>query len=177
MEFLETFGCIWSSKEVIRVIFGRALPGATSRSDYMKSLWHISRSDLFRATQPGRSRGDDPGTTSSERHSQVAREETTQERPLAATCRGRSASICLAEFMFSKGLLVISLCTFLLFKTYVLSTFGSHQTDYLWILEKNNQKPLGKVYLLDSLDHMLFCWSLIYYMYFSTWLIWNPVWV
>ncbi|KAF2553250.1 hypothetical protein F2Q68_00033979 [Brassica cretica] len=30
MEFLETFGCIWSSKEVIRVIFGRALPGATT---------------------------------------------------------------------------------------------------------------------------------------------------
>ncbi|KAF2601673.1 hypothetical protein F2Q70_00024972 [Brassica cretica] len=38
MEFLETFGYIWSSREVIRVIFGRALPGATSRSDYMKSL-------------------------------------------------------------------------------------------------------------------------------------------
>ena len=52
MEFLETFGCIWSSKEVIRVIFGRALPGATSperlsqvtparatyRSDAMNSL-------------------------------------------------------------------------------------------------------------------------------------------
>ncbi|KAF3537440.1 hypothetical protein F2Q69_00021722 [Brassica cretica] len=38
MEFLETFGYIWSSREVIRVIFGRALPGATFRSDYMKSL-------------------------------------------------------------------------------------------------------------------------------------------
>ncbi|KAF2543823.1 hypothetical protein F2Q68_00032164 [Brassica cretica] len=38
MKFLETFECIWSSREVIRVIFGRALPGATSRSDYMKSL-------------------------------------------------------------------------------------------------------------------------------------------
>ncbi|KAF3598806.1 hypothetical protein F2Q69_00034480 [Brassica cretica] len=44
MEFLETFGCIWSSKEVIRVIFGRALPArATSpkrpaQSDYLKSL-------------------------------------------------------------------------------------------------------------------------------------------
>uniref|UniRef100_A0A0D2ZUK7 Uncharacterized protein n=1 Tax=Brassica oleracea var. oleracea TaxID=109376 RepID=A0A0D2ZUK7_BRAOL len=38
MEFLETFGYIWSSRKVIRVIFGRALPGATSRSDYMKSL-------------------------------------------------------------------------------------------------------------------------------------------
>ncbi|KAF3535546.1 hypothetical protein F2Q69_00020472 [Brassica cretica] len=74
-----------------------------------------------RATRPGRSRGDDPGATSSERHSQVAREETTRERrlqsdtaiareettrerSLAATCRGHSASICLAEFMFSQGL-------------------------------------------------------------------------
>ncbi|KAF3499524.1 hypothetical protein F2Q69_00043783 [Brassica cretica] len=25
MEFLETFGCIWSSKEVIKVIIGRAV--------------------------------------------------------------------------------------------------------------------------------------------------------
>ncbi|WZZ63540.1 hypothetical protein YC2023_074910 [Brassica napus] len=47
MEFLETFGYIWSSREVIRVIFGRALLGATSRSDYMKSLArHPSQSDL-----------------------------------------------------------------------------------------------------------------------------------
>ncbi|KAF3494382.1 hypothetical protein DY000_02053812 [Brassica cretica] len=27
MEFLETFGCIWSSKEVIKVIIGRAIQG------------------------------------------------------------------------------------------------------------------------------------------------------
>ncbi|KAF2538994.1 hypothetical protein F2Q68_00020706 [Brassica cretica] len=37
MEFLETFGCIWSSKEVIKVIIGRAVhgsdpTGATPRS-------------------------------------------------------------------------------------------------------------------------------------------------
>ena len=63
----------------------------------------LAGSDVFRATQPSRSRRNDPGATSSERHSQVAREETTRERPLAATCRGRSASICLAEFMFSQG--------------------------------------------------------------------------
>ncbi|KAF3597350.1 hypothetical protein DY000_02021536 [Brassica cretica] len=56
MKFLETFGCIWSSKEVIRVIFGRALPGATSRSDYMKSLCTTSRSDFPRATERSRSR-------------------------------------------------------------------------------------------------------------------------
>ncbi|KAF3611618.1 hypothetical protein DY000_02048712 [Brassica cretica] len=71
MEFLETFGCIWSSKEVIRVIFGRALPGATSRSDYMKSLCTTSRSDFPRETARNRSRmwcGDTkiehPGATS-----------------------------------------------------------------------------------------------------------------
>ncbi|KAG5397990.1 hypothetical protein IGI04_019804 [Brassica rapa subsp. trilocularis] len=56
MEFLETFGYIWSSKEVIRVVFGRALPGATSQSDYMRSLCTTSRSDSSRATARSRSR-------------------------------------------------------------------------------------------------------------------------
>ncbi|KAF3604064.1 hypothetical protein F2Q69_00038460 [Brassica cretica] len=56
MEFLKTFECILSSKEVIRVIFGRALPGATSRSDYMKSLCTTSRSDFPRETARSRSR-------------------------------------------------------------------------------------------------------------------------
>ncbi|KAG5383138.1 hypothetical protein IGI04_034608 [Brassica rapa subsp. trilocularis] len=42
MEFLETFGCIWSSKEVIRVVFGRALPGATSRSDFSERLHEVA---------------------------------------------------------------------------------------------------------------------------------------
>ncbi|KAF2586284.1 hypothetical protein F2Q70_00037367 [Brassica cretica] len=28
MEFLETFGCVWSSKEVIKVIIGRAMHGS-----------------------------------------------------------------------------------------------------------------------------------------------------
>ncbi|KAF2578369.1 hypothetical protein F2Q68_00005104 [Brassica cretica] len=70
MEFLETFGCIWSSKEVIRVIFGRALPGATSRSDYMKSLCTTSRSDL-----PERRVEVAPDVQSDqlERHTKVAR--------------------------------------------------------------------------------------------------------
>ena len=56
MEFLETFGCIWSSKEVIKVIIGRAerwerLPGATpaSRSDLP------FQSDLTRAMRRSRS--------------------------------------------------------------------------------------------------------------------------
>ncbi|KAG5411756.1 hypothetical protein IGI04_008075 [Brassica rapa subsp. trilocularis] len=96
MEFLETFGCIWSSKEVIRVVFGRALPGATSRSDYMRSLCTTSRSDSSRAT--ARSRSHDPGATSQsdlprslpiqsdplERHTIVARDLSpgdTKNRP------------------------------------------------------------------------------------------------
>ncbi|KAF2603021.1 hypothetical protein F2Q70_00026678 [Brassica cretica] len=56
MKFLETFGCIWSSKEVIIMIFGRALPGATSGSDYMKSLCTTSQSSFPRATARSRSR-------------------------------------------------------------------------------------------------------------------------
>ena len=79
MEFLETFGSIWSSKEVIRVIFGRALPGATSRSDYMKSLCTTSRSDFPRATARSRSR------FHVRRHTDL-----TLERPPRATCRSRS---------------------------------------------------------------------------------------
>ncbi|KAF2580927.1 hypothetical protein F2Q68_00002616 [Brassica cretica] len=69
MEFLETFGCIWSSKEVIRVIFGRALPGATSpeqlsqvaparatyRSDAMNSLALYALEQPPRATRRSRS--------------------------------------------------------------------------------------------------------------------------
>ncbi|KAG5379100.1 hypothetical protein IGI04_026942 [Brassica rapa subsp. trilocularis] len=74
MEFLETFGCIWSSKEVIRVVFGRALPGATSRSDYMRSLCTTSRSDSSRATARSHSR------FHIRRHTYL-----TLERPLRAT--------------------------------------------------------------------------------------------
>ncbi|KAF2557240.1 hypothetical protein F2Q68_00014649 [Brassica cretica] len=43
MEFLETFECIWSSKEVIKVIIGRAVHG----SDAMNSLCPTSQSDLL----------------------------------------------------------------------------------------------------------------------------------
>ena len=119
MEFLKTFGCIWSSKEVIRVIFGRALPGATSRSDYMKSLCTTSRSDFPRATARSRSRFHvrrhtdlTPGVTSQSdvpkslpmfratcwsdtpRSLASSRPETPKssilERPLRATYQGRS---------------------------------------------------------------------------------------
>ncbi|KAF3514619.1 hypothetical protein F2Q69_00003982 [Brassica cretica] len=79
MEFLQTFECIWSSKEVIRVIFGRALPGATSQSDYMKSLCTTSQSDFPRATARSRSR------FHVRRHTDL-----TLERPPRTTCRSRS---------------------------------------------------------------------------------------
>ncbi|KAF3601425.1 hypothetical protein F2Q69_00034434 [Brassica cretica] len=50
MEFLETFGCIWSSKEVIKVIIGRAvhgsdLTGATPRSRYDTPSERLGQSD------------------------------------------------------------------------------------------------------------------------------------
>ncbi|KAF3604130.1 hypothetical protein F2Q69_00035458 [Brassica cretica] len=70
MEFLETLGCIWSSKEAKSLqLLERPVQSDTARS--------LARND--------------PGATSSERHSQVAREETTRERPLAATCRALTA--------------------------------------------------------------------------------------
>ncbi|KAF3517786.1 hypothetical protein DY000_02059789 [Brassica cretica] len=115
MEFLETFGCIWSSKEVFKVIIGRAAHGSDQ-----SGATPSSRSDLpIGATLPERQRGvarvfitrrreNESGVTSPERHHQVAlislserpyqsnREEslafsspgdakTSPERPLAAT--------------------------------------------------------------------------------------------
>ncbi|KAG5398101.1 hypothetical protein IGI04_019915 [Brassica rapa subsp. trilocularis] len=123
MEFLETFGCIWSSKEVFKVIIGRA----AHESD-QSGATQSSRSDLpIRATLPERQGGvarvfitrrreNESGATSPERHNQVAlislserpyqsdMEEllafssprdarTSPERPLAATQRGRSRSL------------------------------------------------------------------------------------
>ncbi|KAF3554235.1 hypothetical protein F2Q69_00010975 [Brassica cretica] len=54
MEFLETFGCIWSSKEVIKVIIGREGHGS-DRSDATKSLCPTSQSDLTGVTPRSRS--------------------------------------------------------------------------------------------------------------------------
>uniref|UniRef100_A0A0D3ASV1 Uncharacterized protein n=1 Tax=Brassica oleracea var. oleracea TaxID=109376 RepID=A0A0D3ASV1_BRAOL len=119
MEFLETFGCIWSSKEVFKVIIGRAAHGSDQ-----SGATPSSRSDLpIGATLPERQGGvarvfitrrreNKSGATSPERHHQVAlislserpyqsdREEslvfsspgdarTSPERPLAATQRVR----------------------------------------------------------------------------------------
>ncbi|WZZ08413.1 hypothetical protein YC2023_094334 [Brassica napus] len=74
MEFLETFGCIWSSKEVIRVVFGRALPGATSRSDgsdVLKSLPKL-------------------GATLPERQGEVARHFGSRKHEIALGATSRS---------------------------------------------------------------------------------------
>ncbi|KAF3539784.1 hypothetical protein F2Q69_00021965 [Brassica cretica] len=53
MEFLETFGCIWSSKEVFKVIIGRAAHGSDQ-----SGATPSSRSDLpIGATLPERQGG------------------------------------------------------------------------------------------------------------------------
>ncbi|CAF1823346.1 unnamed protein product [Brassica napus] len=96
-------------------------------SDTARSLAKSGPERRLAATPPGRSR--------------------SLERPPGATNRGRGApSVCSNSFLL-KGLLVISLCTFLLLKTYVLSTFGSHQTDYLC----SKKKPLESSSLESSL--------------------------
>ena len=56
MEFLETFGCIWSSKGGDQSDLWTSTAGATSRSDGMRSLCTTSRSDSSRATAQSRSR-------------------------------------------------------------------------------------------------------------------------
>ncbi|WZZ40587.1 hypothetical protein YC2023_036846 [Brassica napus] len=121
MEFLETFGCNWSPKEVFKVIIGRA-PYRSDQSGATPS----SRSDLpIRATGKSRSRFDHPeidtarslpkhgATTRSDtarslpKHGATTRSDerrslafsslgnarTSPERPLAATQRGRSRSM------------------------------------------------------------------------------------
>ena len=121
MEFLETFGCNWSPKEVFKVIIGRA-PYRSDQSGATPS----SRSDLpIRATLPERQgrvarvlitrrRENESGATSRSdtarslpKHGATTRSDerrslafsslgnarTSPERPLAATQRGRSRSM------------------------------------------------------------------------------------
>ncbi|KAF3592474.1 hypothetical protein DY000_02024878 [Brassica cretica] len=88
-------------------------PGATSRSDPSGSLPKPG------ATLPQR-RGEVarvfiPWSDQSQRPLQVAPEETTRERLLAATTGGRSRPIVYPNSFLLKGLLVISLCTFYTF--------------------------------------------------------------
>ncbi|KAF3598399.1 hypothetical protein F2Q69_00033869 [Brassica cretica] len=81
MEFLETFRCIWSSKEVIKVIIRRAMHG----SDLPERRHELARHLRFEAT----SQSDKAKSLQlleqphhSDTQSQVAREETTRERRL-----------------------------------------------------------------------------------------------
>uniref|UniRef100_A0A0D3EBQ0 Uncharacterized protein n=1 Tax=Brassica oleracea var. oleracea TaxID=109376 RepID=A0A0D3EBQ0_BRAOL len=113
MEFLETFGCIWSSKKVIWVIIGRAEQGSdiTERrhevapnylserprwSDPEKSLAISSRwkpktdpERSIRATTPGRSRSPERlGQSDTPRSlAFLSRDDNTMEpeRPLRST--------------------------------------------------------------------------------------------
>ncbi|KAL0813854.1 hypothetical protein Bca101_070297 [Brassica carinata] len=78
MEFLETFGCIWSSKEVFKVIIGRAAHGSDQ-----SGATPSSRSDL------------PIGATLPERQGRVARVFITQRREneSGATSRSDTARI------------------------------------------------------------------------------------
>ncbi|KAG5393885.1 hypothetical protein IGI04_023848 [Brassica rapa subsp. trilocularis] len=75
MEFLRTFGCIWSSKEVFKVIIGRAAHGSDqSAATPSKRPYQSDREESLAFSSPGDAR-------------------TSPERPLAATQRGRSRSL------------------------------------------------------------------------------------
>uniref|UniRef100_A0A0D3D2U7 Reverse transcriptase zinc-binding domain-containing protein n=1 Tax=Brassica oleracea var. oleracea TaxID=109376 RepID=A0A0D3D2U7_BRAOL len=71
MEFLEIFGCVWSSKEVIKVVIGRAIkPGATSSERHSQvarhSIWERRlRSDTARSLAKKR-----PGSDLSQRRAE-----------------------------------------------------------------------------------------------------------
>ncbi|KAG5379056.1 hypothetical protein IGI04_026898, partial [Brassica rapa subsp. trilocularis] len=183
MEFLETFGCIWSSKEVIRVVFGRALPGATSRSDGMRSLCTTSRSDSSRATAQSRSPTFQSDVLKSlpklratlpERQGEVARHFGSRKHEIAlgatsrsdparslpkprATCWSdlpRSLRVAyLLEFMFSQG----PFCHFIMHVFYsenlCFNTRKPPRGDYL-VLRKTT-KNLWKGISLNELISLL----------------------
>ncbi|KAG5383185.1 hypothetical protein IGI04_034655 [Brassica rapa subsp. trilocularis] len=73
---------------------------------------------------------------------------TSQSDPLRSL--PKAGATCRSDMPRSlRGLLVISLCTFYISKTYVLNIFCSHQADYLLIYLRNTQKLSGEVHLLD----------------------------
>ena len=139
---------------------GRSRSRATRWSDCTKSLafsrpeTHNSLSERpLAATQRGRSRSLER-PVQSDREKSLAilvpgDKKSLSERPLAATQRGRSRSlerlvgatsrgrsapiICSISILL-KGLLVISLCTFYISKTYVLNIFCSHQRQIIFYL-------------------------------------------
>ncbi|KAG5411999.1 hypothetical protein IGI04_008318, partial [Brassica rapa subsp. trilocularis] len=158
MEFLETFGCIWSSKEVIRVVFGRALPGATSRSDGMRSLCTTSRSDSSRATAQSRSPTFQSdvlkslpklGATLPERQGEVARHFGSRKHEIALGATSRSdparslpkpRATCWSDL--PRSLRVAYLLEFI------------HQKGIIFVLRKNHQKPLES-HLFESIDQFI----------------------
>ncbi|KAF3556120.1 hypothetical protein F2Q69_00014561 [Brassica cretica] len=92
MEFLETFGCIWSSKEVFKVIIGRAAHGSdqsgatpSSRSDLPIGATLPERQGRVARVFITRRRESESGATS---HSDTARSLPKH----GATSRGRCAS-------------------------------------------------------------------------------------
>ncbi|WZZ50112.1 hypothetical protein YC2023_050219 [Brassica napus] len=121
MEFLETFGCNWSPKEVLKVIIGRApyrsdQPGATpsSRSDLpIRATLPERQGRVARVLITRRCENESGATSRSEtarslpKHGATTRSDerrslafsslgnarTNLERPLAATQRGRSRSM------------------------------------------------------------------------------------
>ena len=151
-------------------------PGATcpERRTEVARISHASRSDLPKRhpevarVSMARRHEAKPGATHWGRSRRP-------ERLVGVTCRGRSASIVGSISILLKALLVISLCTFYISKTYVLNIFGSHQADYLliyWEIHKNSLEKFISWILIVMF--LCYCWFLIY---FSTWLIWNPIWV
>ncbi|KAF3494047.1 hypothetical protein DY000_02053496 [Brassica cretica] len=116
MEFLETFGCNWSSKEVIKVIIGRAvhgsdLTGATPRSHCDTPSERLGQSDAEKSLAFSSLGG--TRVTLPERRGEVARIFITRsdvsQRPLQVAPEAWSdywrslRAFCLLDFMFTQG--------------------------------------------------------------------------
>ncbi|KAG5401112.1 hypothetical protein IGI04_015719, partial [Brassica rapa subsp. trilocularis] len=144
MEFLGTFGCIWSLKDVKQVIIGRAEHGSEvpQRRHEPRATCPKRRTEVARISHPSRSdlpkRHPEVARVSMARRQEAKPGATSQSDPLrslpkaGATCRGRSASIVGSISIFLKGLL-------------------PPVADYLlsFDLLRNTQKLFGEVHLLD----------------------------
>ena len=113
------------------------------------------RSRLYGETTRSEARSD-----LSERPTEVAPEGRSDlsERLVGATCRGRSASIVGSIPILLKALLVISLCTFYISKTYVLNILGSQQAEDLLDLLRNTQKNSLEKFISWILIVMFLCY-------------------
>ena len=118
------------------------------------------------------------GATHQSRSRPLARrhQKSALERLPGATPASRSALFCCRKSWFLKDLFAIYFGRFALGKTYVLNIFCSHQRQiifYLLIYWEIHKNSLEK-FISWILIVVFLCWFLIY---FSTWLIWNPIWV